>query len=242
MGKVLTAQRVLAALLTLAAPPAIVGAEAPVKILVVDAVSSSSIISEALDAIVERLGYAPTYEVVPFARALHIAKERNDIILTPLLRTEARERQYRWLIPLFEDDLVLISTGSHSPEIDPAKIVGVPRATTMQETAENLGFRTIDQVSDDIQNARKLLGGRIDLWLTARSEAVKAIQFIGASPGQFHISDPLKTLTVYIASPLGLEQREADRWEAAGHALRADGTFDRIFNRSALLGAHSLNR
>ncbi len=108
-------KRIITTFLLLIAPAAVGASELPARILIgtiattedTKSVSDATayVISRVMAALTNRLGISRPLEIVPYARALTESRLHSNVIIAPLARTQRREAHYRWLIPLFDDEL-----------------------------------------------------------------------------------------------------------------------------------------
>jgi len=179
-------------------------------------------------ALAQRVGYTQPFEIMPWARALSIAEHDDNVLLIPTVRTPQRERSLQWIVPLLEDDYVLVSKGP--VDTDPAHqpLVCVLRASAALDLAAQLGYTHLEEASDDLYNFMRLRDGHCKLWLASQHSSVLLIQHAGLKLTSFTISPSLQHLNVYLAGSANLKPEEALRWRAAFDAISADGTLAAI--------------
>jgi len=187
--------------------------------------AAASPVARAAKALMDRLGYRRPPELLPFVRAVVEVQKHDDAVMLPLARTPKRESEYQWLVPLWEDDCVIVTL--RGLDIDAKNLgsarIGVVRASATQEVAEQLGYTNLELSTDDIQNLQKLRRGRIEAWFGLRQRVDRAIALLRLDPAEFHISASLSPLKIYVAASKSFDSKEAERWKAAGDGLLAEG-------------------
>lgn len=186
---------------------------------------------ELTQAIAHRAGYTRDFERMPWARALSIAEAGPDVLLLSVVRTPARESHFQWLIPLLEDDYVLVSQQPIDLETVSQRTIGVLRGSVVIELAKHLGYTHLDIAGDDQQNLQRLRAGRCDVWMVGRVPGLALIRRSGLKAADFYFSPSLQHLDVYLAASLDFDRVEARRWQAAYEAIRIDGTLNAIRRR-----------
>jgi len=182
-------------------------------------------------AIAQRAGYTREFEFMPWVRAISIAEASNNVLLLSVVRTPKREQHFQWLIPIAQDDYVLVSQRPIDIDTAAQHTTCVLRGSAVVELAQRLGHTRLVLTVDEHQSMLTLRAGRCDAWMVGRMPAVTLIRESGLQTADFHFSRSLQHLDVYIAGSLIFEGAEARRWQAAFEAIRADGTFDAIRRR-----------
>ncbi|MBT8369695.1 MAG: transporter substrate-binding domain-containing protein, partial [Deltaproteobacteria bacterium] len=126
---------------------------------------------EVVQEIIRRLNQPAEIKMMPWARGYHLLRTKPNVVLFTTNRTEARENLFHWVGP------VAISTNSFYAKkgskiqinsVEDAKQVGAI-ASYKDDAREQLlisqGFTNLDSSNSPESNLKKLLSGRVDLWL-----------------------------------------------------------------------------
>jgi len=175
-------------------------------------------------AIAQRVGYTKVFEMMPWARARMITEHENNVLLVPVVRVPSREAHFQWLVPLLEDDFVLVSQKPIEMKTAAQRNICVLRGSAAIELADRLGYRHLGLATDEEQGLHSLLAGNCDLWLVGRHPAMTLIQQVGRPVTSFYFSASLEHLTMYLAASRSFNTDEARRWQAAYETMRTDGT------------------
>lgn len=129
---------------------------------------SSDIVREMM----RRAGIAYRIELLPWVRAYNRAVLEPNTCVYSTTRTEQREPQLKWIGPVVENQWVLYGRDDGPKELRSLEAARRYRlgGYTGDAEAQYLiarGFE-VDLASNDLQNLRKLLAGRIDLWATGK--------------------------------------------------------------------------
>jgi len=182
-------------------------------------------------AIAQRAGYTREFEFMPWVRAISIAETSDDVLLLSIVRTPKREQHFQWLIPIAEDDYVLVSQQLIDIDTAAQHTICLLRGSVVVELAQRLGYAHLILTVDERQSMLTLRAGRCDGWMVGRMPAMTLIRELGLQTADFHFSRSLQHIDVYIAGSLIFNRDEARRWQAGFEAIRADGTLYAIRRR-----------
>jgi len=184
-----------------------------------------------------RAGNADPIVVVPWARGYKDALELPDTALFSTARTADRERLFQWVGPLARLEHVLYKKRG-SPialaTLDEARRVGsiaIYRDDVREQFLKGRGFTNLDISPKPASCARKLLEGRVDLWLDSNLTAPQVIRQIGSDPSEIEPVLTIKPDYLYIAFSRATPASVVRDWQSALDAMNRDGAFDRIHRR-----------
>ena len=93
------------------------------------------------------------------------------------------------------------------------------------------GFENLASVGDDFLNPKKLLIGRIDLWIAGDLEGIYKAKIAGLASSDIEIIYEIKTKEYYIAFSKTTPNAEIKKWQTAIDAMRQDGTYQKILEK-----------
>ena len=126
---------------------------------------------EKVKEIMSRAGISYTVEIMAWRRAYELALRTPDSCVFSTSRTPEREALFKWVGPLREFDWTLYGLASAPFQVsaleDARKLrIGGYSGDVRVQYLQDRGF-TVDVAPDNFSNPRKLMGGRIDLWVTS---------------------------------------------------------------------------
>jgi len=135
---------------------------------------------ETVREIQRRVGSQAEIKVYPWARAYKMALEQENVVLFGTTYTKERHDKFKWVGPLaIKRDILVAKKGSgikinNLEDAKKVKRIGTLRDDTRERLLKKHGFTNLESVSDEQQNAKKLVLGRIDLW-TYKKPGLKTV-------------------------------------------------------------------
>ncbi|HXA47701.1 MAG TPA: transporter substrate-binding domain-containing protein [Burkholderiaceae bacterium] len=194
---------------------------------------------ELVQEMARRQGKQVTIELVPFARAYQVGKISPKTLILQIARTSARESQFSWIAPLYQEPFMVFvrPDGVVDPDImahGAPGAVGVLHNGLGEELARELGITPLDPASDELTNARKLMAGHISAWLASQNTAAVAMRQAGFDPRKLLHGKVLHSYPFYLAAAPGYSTQNATLWVQALEQMKADGTFQKILDKYSL--------
>ena len=193
--------------------------------------------TEVVREILRRIGQPDTIEVLPWARSYNMLKNRPNMALFSTTRTPEREDLFYWVGPLFKVHFGFYAKKSarlRLNSLEDAKQVG-SIATYKNDVKEQLligmGFDNLDSSNSPASNLKKLMSGRVDLWLFDNLGMPDLARQSGVDPSQLELVLPFKSYQSYVAISRQTSEEVVERWQTAFRSMVQDGTFDRISRR-----------
>ena len=182
--------------------------------------------------IMRRSGIAFDIELLPWSRAIGLAREKPKTCVFTTAHTEDRDSHFKWVEPLLVERTLLIrATGSAVTATSVEEAVGYRTGTqTGDYTVELLrdaGFTEIDLARDLDLTLKKLLSGRVDL-MAASESYVRRLQADGVPVEEVAVLyEQVFSIACSRQTPDGLVRR----MQQALSDMIADGTQDAILAR-----------
>lgn len=185
---------------------------------------------EVVQAIQRNLDDKTVIEVLPEARAIHIARTEPNVLLFSFSRTPKREDEFYWVGQLSVKAWSVYALSSNPVQIQSleelrkVKAIGVVRGDIREEWLTEQGFRNLHPSVNHKQNMHRLRSGRLDL-IAYESQG---IQHLLLEEG-FDLQDikpvyQLKRSDVYLLmSKKGTDIALLERWRHAANKLKASG-------------------
>jgi len=194
-------------------------------------------LQEIVAELCKRAGISPETQFVPWRRAQFLATTLPATAIYPLTRLAEREKQYRWLVPLYEENFVLLTLKGKLLPLERMKEARVTllRGGAQAAILKELGFTRLVEASSIDEVHRFLLGGMADAAFGERRIIAASLKGHGVSESDFETSAPLRSMTAWLAGSLDFDDSDIALFQHALASMQADGSLRRILAR------HNLN-
>lgn len=185
----------------------------------------------------KRVGSDDEIKVLPWARAYRLALEKENVLLFSITFTEERKDLFKWICPLVTKRDILVAKKGAGREINSledakkVKRIGTIRDDSKELFLKSLGFTNLEPVSDEKKNARKLILGRLDLWVNKQPGLKTVCDLAGVDYNQVEEVLHLREKKLCIAFSKSTSDRIVLKWEKAFNEMAADGTIERIHDK-----------
>lgn len=193
--------------------------------------------TEIVREILRRLKQPDNIQVLPWARSYNLLQTTPNVALFSTTRTPEREGQFHWVGPLFTVHYGFYARKNRGLTLDSledAKQVG-SIATYKDDAKEQLlismGFTNLDSSKSPVSNFKKLMAGRVDLWLFDNVGMPDLARQENVDPSELQLVLPFRSYPVYVALSRQTPKAVVDRWQAALQTMVQDGTFFDINRR-----------
>ncbi len=189
---------------------------------------------EIVKAIQRRVGSHEQIKVYPWARAYKMALEEENVALFGTTYTKVRHDKFKWIGPLATKRDILVAKKGSGIKINSledakkVKRIGTLRDDTRGRLLERLGFTNLDPVSDEQQNAKKLVLGRIDLWTYKKPGLKTVCELAGVDYNEIEEVYHLRKSDLMIAFSKKTPDSIMQKWRNAFNEMLADGTIMQI--------------
>ncbi len=189
--------------------------------------------TDIVRALMAEAGFAYQIRLMPWKRAVELARTEPEHCVFSLSRTASREPNYRWIGPLVTNEWSLFALSDAEHKAPPASLealrgarIGSYLGDAIVDYLNDRGYQ-VDVAPNDDVNPKKLLAGRIDYWATGKligQYRLKQQQLTGIEPVlTFHQSD------MFLACQNKLASAHVERLNAALTALSKRGTLAHIY-------------
>lgn len=196
----------------------------------------TGLVCDLLREMSRRVGYSEAPEIYPMQRAMKVTALGPAIVMGPLARTPAREHSYQWLVPLFDEEFVVVAKRDSTVDISTLDKVGRLRVGVVREgvSAEYVmekGWQGVQLATRDIANARKLDLGRIDAWVGPWNGILSTQRAAGLRAEDLRRGGLLKRTGVYLVGSPDLDPAVGEAWKKAFREMIRDGSYGRILQQ-----------
>lgn len=192
-------------------------------------------LQELVAELCKRAGVTAKTQFVPWRRALFLATSMTATAIYPLTRLPEREKQYRWLVPLYEENYVLLTLRGRLLPLEEmkGKRIALLRGAAQGAALKELGFTQLVEAASIEEVHRFVTGGMADAAFGERRIIAASLQK-RAADGQFETSAPLSSTTAWLAGSLDFDDSDVALFQQAWEAMRSDGTQRRILTKHKL--------
>lgn len=190
--------------------------------------------TEVVRELCRRVGHPGDISLVPWSRGYNMVLSSSEQILFSMSRTDTRENLFRWVGPLASYEVVFFAKAGSGlsfeseEELKAVPSIGSGQNTSTPQELKKRGFKNLDLVADSSLNARKLVDGRITLWLSGRLSGIYRARQQGIDPAQMEVVSVFRRESLYIAFSRDTPDAVINRWQGALDAMKAEGRYEEI--------------
>ncbi|MFW5722102.1 MAG: substrate-binding periplasmic protein [Desulfohalobiaceae bacterium] len=187
--------------------------------------------------ILNRLGRNETIAEVPWARAYNRGLSEPNVLLLTTVRTKEREHLFKWVGPLSTTRMALYARRDSDISISSLEearqvgSIGTYRKDIKEQFLEKHGFTNLDSATDPATNLKKLMAGRVDLWISFDLEVAEQALKAGVDPSELKEVFVLDVIEVYFAFSRQTPDTLVAQWHSTFEAMQADGTLYALSSR-----------
>ena len=186
--------------------------------------------TEVVQQVLQRAGISHDIELLPWVRAYNRAILERDSCVYATTRTEQRESQFKWIGPISETAWVLFARHDTSRPVNSLEDVRAYRigGYSGDALAQYLIARNfdVDLATQDEQNIRKLLAGRIDYWATGKYSGSLLLAREKVSNVRAVLT--FNTTFLYLACNIGMSDHLVSQLNDTLRKMQKDGTVAKI--------------
>lgn len=203
---------------------------------------------EVVQAIQRSLDDKTVIEVLPEARAIHIARTEPNVLLFSFSRTPKREDEFYWVGQLSVKAWSVYALSSNPVQIQSmeelrkVKAIGVVRGDIREEWLTEQGFSNLHPSVNHQQNMHRLRSGRLDL-IAYESQGIQHLLLEeGLQTSDVKSVYKLKTSAVYLLmSKSGTDPKLMQNWKVATDKFRQSGQQQFIAEKWQMILRHYHN-
>lgn len=174
------------------------------------------------------------YAITPLPLLRIRATLRQDrAAIGTLWRLPELEQQYQWWFKLMDASFVMLARHDTSFDLSSVQAarnlkVGVLLGSPAEIVAQRVGFRHVESSASVEGIARKLLLGRIDIWIASPRVFRSVYQQLHQQVPPLRMSQEIARLDLYLASAPGWTAEQIAPWRDAFDAMKKDQSYAAI--------------
>ncbi len=189
---------------------------------------------EIVREILHRLKRTDEIIMLPWVRGYNILKTEPNVALFSTTRTKERDPLFHWVGPICTSWNGFYAKRGSSTRInsleDAKKVQSI--ATYKEDAREQMlrtwGFTNLDSSKSPASNLKKLLSGRVDLWLYDNLGLPGVAKQVGIDVDQLELVLPIEEVSLYIAFSKESPENVVKQWQETLDAMKKDGSFQKI--------------
>jgi polar amino acid transport system substrate-binding protein len=177
--------------------------------------------------IMARTAMAYQIELLPWKRAYDSALQVDNTCVYSTTRTAERERLFKWVGPVAISEWVMFGRADRKFDLKSLEDVRALRIGTYNGDVRDSYLRSrgfeVDTATDDVNNPKKLLADRIDLWASGKFEGRAVLKQNGWEAKVVPVL-AFNKADLYLACNRSIPDEVIERLNAALAAMGRDGT------------------
>ncbi len=204
----------------------------PLSLINQGIITGSSV--EVVREILRRLKQPDDIIILPWVRGYNLLKTQPNVALFSTTRTKERESLFHWVGPICTSRNGFYAKRGHGILInsleDAKKVESI--ATYKEDAREQMlrawGFTNLDSSKSPVSNLKKLLSGRVDLWLYDNLGMPGVAKQVGINTDELELVFSIEEVSLYIAFSKGTSENVVKQWQKTLDSMKRDGSFQKI--------------
>jgi ABC-type amino acid transport substrate-binding protein len=189
--------------------------------------------TEIVQAVLEKTGMQANIEVMPLSQGLTLAEKGPGVVIYSLNRTPQREKLFKWVGPIgYYEQAFYAKKGSMVAvsQLENAKKVtkiGVYKGDAGAQFLASQGFTNLDESLTDTEALKKLMDGKVQLWLGNKDGLAITAAQAGVNPDDLVMMPTVVIMAdLYIAFSKDVSDGTVTAWQGALDALKQEKDID----------------
>jgi polar amino acid transport system substrate-binding protein len=197
-----------------------------------DSLTGSSV--EIVREILKRLHQPAEITMLPWARAYNLAKTKPNMVLFTTTRTQERENLFHWVGPVCTSTNAFYAKKGSNLQIDSLEdakkvhAIACYKDDAREQMLTSWGFKNLDSSNSPSSNLKKLLSGRVDLWVYDTLGLPAVTKQLGVDISELELVYAINWASLYIAISKGTSETLVKKWQDTLDCMKLDGIFHSI--------------
>lgn len=196
----------------------------------------TGISTEIVREMLKRIGHPDNIKLFSWSRGYNLILKNDNHVLYSTTRSSIREDLFKWVGPLVPNKTVFFARKGSGISInklhDAAKVksIGTYKDDFGELHLKKEGFTNIDSVVDNRLNIKKLVAGRIDLWIINEVIGIHLAKKAGLADKIEPVFEVVSK-QMYIAFSKNTPNSVIKKWQKVLDEIKSDGTYNKIFDK-----------
>jgi len=192
---------------------------------------------EIVTELQKRIDNRDPIQLVPWARGYDAVQKTPGTVLFSMSRTAERDALFHWVGPILVSSYAFYARADSRIVIrgleDARKLrrIGVYNNDVRDTFLTQAGFTNLDRAANNIQNFKKVMAGRLDVFASAPISIEDEARAAGCRASDIKHVYTFMEVQLYIVLSKGTPEDVVKAWTDAFASLRRDGTFARIHRK-----------
>ncbi len=189
---------------------------------------------DVIREILDRLKLPDNIDVVPWARGYNLALTQPNVALFSTTRLPQREELFKWVGPLYTQTWGFYGKKGSNLQIDSlddAKKVtriGTYYKDAKEQFLKGKGFTNLISANKNISNIKRIMEGKLNLWVSSDFNMHYLAQQAGVDPDQLELVFAFRDVKNYIAFSILTSDDLVNTWQRTLDEIKRNGTYKKI--------------
>ncbi len=189
---------------------------------------------DVIREILDRLKLPDNIDVVPWARGYNLALTQSNVALFSTTRLPQREELFKWVGPLYTQTWGFYGKKGSNLQIDSlddAKKVtriGTYYKDAKEQFLKGKGFTNLISANKNISNIKRIMEGKLNLWVSSDFNMHYLAQQAGVDPDQLELVFAFRDVKNYIAFSILTSDDLVNTWQRTLDEIKRNGTYKKI--------------
>lgn len=189
---------------------------------------------DIINALKKEVGSISEIEFIPEARAINLIRTQPNIILFSISRTSFREKDYRWIGPVFTKkwEVYTLKTSNFKvnddEDLKTLPVIGLVRGDVREEWLINKKLTNLHSVTHHQQNIQRLLMGRVSAIVYEKSGLTQLMNEMEIDSSMIESIFTINEAPVYIAVSKKTSLKTFKTWQRAFEKIKKNGKLKQI--------------
>jgi len=190
---------------------------------------------EIVKELQKRVAYKYKIRNKPWGRVIKESYEPNTMTF-PLARVPYREKQYKWIGPIYTDSFVFVVKKENYKKIHTINelkdiTVGVNLGAPTTKRLQSLDFTKLIIITSEIKLSKMFIRDRFYAWYSPKLMIYDMLNKLDYNLNDVSVLYKDKALKWYIVTSLDVDDQIINLWQKELDNMKLDGSFEKIIDK-----------